>query len=504
LCVAYLGFYLFRVGHYCMSRCLVDNLEPTSICIAWLWGQGNAMYHGPASAERYSVLYGPGMFLSEWLALRAFGATVAVAKITGACLSVAAVAFVFWTLKRLASPLLAFVGTSYCLMVFLRRPFWNTTFGVRAEPQLLFWVSAGLFSAVAVNPVIAALGCGVAAGILVNIKIHAGLYALPAFGLLYQRHGVRPVMGAAVLASIVAACPFIVFKEISLANYLAWLKLASRHGLSMVEFKLVVAELLFILLPIVAAFGYLALRDGQRFLIFLRSNWPLFLSLALGIVLVLVPASKAGAGAHHLMAFIPTLALVMCIALAQPTTDGEMHGWKLRAVRSAGAVFAVVALATTLPRQWDQMHEERFRDVRSRAILGEIAAIEKRFPGEGVAMGYGGDGTYFDTNVRADLVLAGNPYLIDAFALMEMNAGGLPIPDATRQAIRNGTIDLWLIPAGDEPFSLHTLYPSRAALFDPAFRLDFLSHYSIAHRTVHLDVWRFIGKTKSASRARDG
>lgn len=120
--------------------------------------------------------------------------------------------------------------------------------------------------------------------------------------------------------------------------------------------------------------------------------------------------------------------------------------------------------------------------------------MEQRFVGKSLAMGYGNNDSYRDTNLKAALVLDGNPYLIDSGAMMEMEVTGLEIPKATHDALRNGMIDVWLIPAGNEPFVLHNHYPPLAPVFQPSFRKVFLDHYSICHRTEHFDVWCYTGK----------
>ena len=495
LCVVYFGFYLVRLEQYSQTLCLIDHFEPSAITISWLWGRGGDMYHNTVAAERYAFLYGPIMYMSDWLFLDAFGPSIHAAKLSGVLLSLASVALIFWTVKRVTSPYLASISTTYCLLVFLLRGDSVTSFNLRAEPHLIFWVSVGLFSGSLSIPVLAALGCGLVTGILVNIKIHAGLYALPILALLYQRHGGRTVFVAVLLAVLVAACPFFVFKGISLTNYLTWfLTLATRQGLSRDCFKAVVIEELFDILPVVASLGCLILVDRRRCLTFLRTNRALFLALNLGLLLLLVPASKEGAGPHHIMPFIPTLALVIGITLDQPVAYGELLGWGSRSVRSAGIAFPLMALAYTLPNQLTSMENERACDARAGTILSEIDAIEKLFPGGRLAVGYGGDGSYTDTNLKATLVLKGNPYLIDSAALMEMNLSRLKIPETTHAAIRKGMIDVWLIPAGDDPFSLHTFYSSKAPIFEPSFRKGFLDHYSICHRTKHLDVWCYTGK----------
>ena len=315
-------------------------------------------------------------------------------------------------------------------------------------------------------------------------------------GLLYQKRGLRPVILAAVFGVLVAAAPFVLLRNISLSHYLKWLRVIALAGLSGDQFKRVILEELLLVLPVVAALAYVFLRDRASGLAFVKTNSSLLLGLTAGLLVVLAPASKPGAGAHHLVPFVPSLALMLVMAMHAAPGSSNSRPSTSRAALSAGLAFPIMAIAFSLPNHYRYIREERTLDIRTRQLLTEIEEIQTRFPNQSLAVGYGGDEHYSDANVRANPVLQGNPYFIDSVVIMDAQLGGQVIPEATRAAIRDGSVDLWLITAGDVPFSLHTYYQSKAPIFDAAFRDAFRANYSIRYRTLHFDVWGYAGKHK--------
>lgn len=493
LCLGYLGICLYRVASYTRSLSVYDHVEASTIAISWLWGHGAPLYHPPDAAPRYSNLYGPAMFIIDALFLDAFGPSVFAAKLAGAVSWAAGVVLLYGTLRREGPPLLALATTTYGVLGLMLASGETSCFNVRAEPHLVFWTCVGLFASGLRSPFWAALGCGVAAGIDVNLKLHAALYALPFFALLWERHGARTVVAAGAIAALVAAGPFVGGRGISLPLYLGRLRGSAHRGLAAESFKGVLAEGTFVALPVVAALAHLALSDRRLWWSFLRPNRALLLALGLAGVLMIVPASKEGAGPHHLMPLYPALALVLCRTLAQPVAPEEARRWQGRLARAVALAFVPMALATTTISHHRIMAWEQLAEAEARKMLAEIEAIQGRFPGKSLAIGYGGNESYQETNLKCVLVLRGQPYLLDSVALMDMQKEGLEISAKTREALRQGLIQVWLIPAGDEPFSVRSFYTTKLPLFDASFRSTFRDHYSRRYRTKHYDVWVYNG-----------
>ena len=82
----------------------------------------------------------------------------------------------------------------------------------------------------------------------------------------------------------------------------------------------------------------------------------------------------------------------------------------------------------------------------------------------------------------AQLVFHGHPLLIENVAFGDMLGVKIPIPAATVQALRDGYIQVWLIPKGQKPFPW---------ISEEAFSQAFLQNYHLEESTAHFDVWTY-------------
>ena len=107
-------------------------------------------------------------------------------------------------------------------------------------------------------------------------------------------------------------------------------------------------------------------------------------------------------------------------------------------------------------------------------------------------MGY--SRSYPLTFYRPTLVFAGNPLILDAPALEDMQLSGLAIPQATIDYIKSCQAQIWLIPKGEEPFVMPNIYadarifPERN-LFEDDFRQAFLQEYKRVGSSEYYDLW---------------
>jgi hypothetical protein len=86
-------------------------------------------------------------------------------------------------------------------------------------------------------------------------------------------------------------------------------------------------------------------------------------------------------------------------------------------------------------------------------------------------------------------VFAGSPLLIDDANLMDAEYDGIPLPEATIEAIDRCRFTTWLIPRGGEPFTLRNFLDGHP-LFDGRFRAAFARRYRKVAETPYIDVWR--------------
>jgi hypothetical protein len=461
-------YYVAIMIWYALVPQQLDNAEPTMTCVAWLFARGTAVYHAVDSAARYSHMYGPAAFIVPGLVLKLFGPSMFVAKAVGVVAGLVALALMWWTIRGENDASTATIACGVCVLQFL--VFRNMTFWSRPEPLQLLAVSAGLFAAVRLKGVTAAIVIAVAMGLLSNLKFTGPLYAVPILALFYDRATLRLVLLSALGAAIVAVLPFVVFANVSWSSYRFWVELSAHNGLRVAALKENLEWALFLLVPVLVRLGSpTPLPTRVRLVI------P---ALLVGICAVAVAASKPGAGAYHFVPFLPALAYAMVVL--HPSLSTRRTAW-LTPFALTLVVIGVIQQQYFLRLVLDPAVANSYQDV---------AEFLERHPGERVAMGY--TSAERMTFARTLIVFHTNQYLLDVPAIQEHQLSGLPLPQATVEAIRSCAVATWLLPQNGEPFRIRSDYPSTgfAEILPPEFIDAFHRAYARQERTRYYDVWR--------------
>jgi hypothetical protein len=479
LALAALAAYSMVATWYASIPAYFDAAEPTMPIVGWLFMLGQPLYHDAASAERYSHIYGPLAFIAQGIVLRLAGPSIEASKWLGTLAGLGSLAFSFAACTTTVNRQRALVLTGGCALFYLL--FRNYTFWTRPDALLVLAAGAGIAAAARGGARLGALGVGLTAGVLANLKITGPLYALPIFVLLATRHGRRPVVLATAIGAAVAGLPFL-WPNVSLSGYLTWMRLSAHNGLMLSTLRQNIEWSAFLLLPITIAWFGVSPRPDRD-----RSSWLYIAALVVAIAGVDVAASKPGAGIYHLLPFVPSVAYAVGVALddhdplaADPLAAPAATAWMLTA-----ALVALAQQASFIRTVAADPATETRADLR---------AFLDAHPGAVVQMAYNG----YDrpTFVRPDLTFRSGLYLIDAPAVQEHQLSSLPVPSATIEAIRACRADAWLVPRGTEPFDGPNRYPAMALvpLFPDVFRRTFRDAYVKDGSTRFFDVWRCRGR----------
>jgi hypothetical protein len=443
-----------------------DFAEPSVACIAWLFARGQPIYHAFDAAERYAHMYGPLAFMIPGWFLAAVGPGLAASKAVGTLAGILGLAAVHRLLRSATTPRHAIALTG--LFALLCLMFRNASFWIRPDSFSLLFATISLLAATSRRRWLAAIGLGVSTGVLVNLKLTGPLYALPAFALLASRVGIAPIVFAALTAMVTAIVPFAAFPNVSLANYLVWVKTSAGNGLLWPVLRHNIEWALFLLLPIAWT------RPGRRHLL-------VNAALLAGVAGVAIAASKPGAGPYHLMPFIP--AVLYLVARHSGTIDGEVREHEAMRAYSRWRAYAAAAfvLATLIVAGVQQLYfigVMQSADGESADAAREVTRFADANPGRSIAMGYANTGER-STFVRPVLVFRSGRYLIDAPAVQEFEMSGLDLPAETIEALRRCDVEIWLIPKGAAPFDGPNKYPAMAyaPLFSDAFKHAFVETY---------------------------
>lgn len=479
---AALVVYVATVAWYAFDPHFYDYAEPSVVAIGWLFHAGQPVYHLADSPERYSHIYGPLAFMLHGYALGAFGPSLLVSKIASAAAALIGLTLTFAAVRPHATRARAIAITG--LMALLLLAFKNFSFWTRPEPFQLLAVAASLVFATRARGAIAAVGAGVASGVLWNLKITGPLYSLPILVLLQQRAGWRACGAAVTVGAATAALPFVAFDNISLSSYIYWVRLSAKTGLLLSTLKQNLEWALYFCLPLLLAYfaRTAPARRGPG-----GGGWSrATAALVIAMTLLAVAAAKPGAGPYHLMAFLPTIAY---LTVWQSAGFTDFTSADRSVPRAAIAFTAAAIVAATLEQAtfFSTMNERRARDE-----AGDVERFARAHAGA-IEMGYGTSEAA--SLIRPLLVFRGSTYLIDQPAVREFQLEDLEMPVATLDAIAACRIKYWLIPKGEAPFSGRNGYAAAflRPLYPDAFRARFLATYTTSTSTDYYDVWQCAG-----------
>jgi hypothetical protein len=472
ICV--IAVYLVLVIWYAQSSLYFDHAEPTITAVSWLLHLGRPVYHDLDSAERYSLIYGPAVFLIHAVWLGIIGPGIVASKSVAAGAAIAAVLLVFIAYRRTAGWRVAVLLTATCLLVYLG--FRNATFWTRPEPFLLLAVAMGLWAATGNLSALGTLVVAVAIGLALDLKFTGVLYLLAPLAVQGSRHGWPRAWIAVGGGLALAALPFLLLPQISLGNYVLWIRMSGQNGLlvGILEQNLEFGFLLVLpLLPLLIG------MTGDD-----KEARALVGALAIAVPIVALLASKPGAGPVHLVPFLPSVLY------------GTAH-WRQRGHTPfrfpRGSVAAYVLALSGVAAIQQGYFVESMRRVDARAVAEDVDAFRRLHSGS-MAIGYTGEvpGGAALSAYRPMLVFSSGDYWLDASALREQQLSRLPMPTRTIAAIDSCRTRYWLIPAGGEPFDTRNMYPGTESkpLFPDAFRRAFSSAYAPNGRTRFYEVWR--------------
>jgi hypothetical protein len=483
--------YIFLLILYATHSNFFDHAEANIATVSWLFQIGKPIYHELQSAERYTIPYGPTLYIINGFFLNLFNPSIFSAKLGGILAGGLSLLLIFYTLKNLVGYKISIFCLAYISLNFIAiyvyfaaATFWN-----RSDSFLLMFVALALFAVVRTNSLIAILLTTLSLGISINLKIHGFLYFLPIYILLYFRHGIYATLVSVLGSSILAMAPFICLQQVSLNNYILWLSEFGKQGISFTLFKGNIVWSIYLFAPILLILIYFVNHYKNDFYIFVEKHKIFLISLLLSLVTVAVIGSKAGAGMNHLIPFLPlvyyvfALTLKPIINLNQDTVARKTNKYYYCAYISLVLALLTVTVLRGVLNEIQLIH---LANKYNNEPAQEIHEIIKMYPSVTIGMGYGGD--YDLTYYRPLLVYDGNPYLIDAVSVMDAEYLGKKIPNETLEALKSCQIKLWLIPKGGSPFQLDNYFNHRQ-VFNQELKNTFLANYDRRKNSNYYDLW---------------
>ncbi len=446
-------------GTYLAFPSYLDHICATVTMTTIQLRDGGPLYTAINSGQRYSLLYGPSTYLINLAGVLLFSDPIFGSKFLGvACAFLSLVGMGLLVYRLWKFPRVIFIF----LYFLLTTSFFGQAFFLNRADSVMMLGCIGVAIGVLLirQGLLSSLLIAVSAAFVCNGKIHGALYLLPMLPLAWSHKNRGWLSGTIFLTILFTVGPFFLH-GISSSEYVLWLKMASRHPLSLSLFVQNIAVALAILLPIGIAMTprhNLTNIDKQ------------FITLLLfAITSVAIIAAKLGAGYSHFLLFCPALTIALALALEKGEQPINM---------AASATIAVWVMIMWTAVSIDIFHIIFICDrnySRKVELRKELLVFKQDYAGQTIIMGYS-DGDYESTFLRPLLDRPPNtPNLWDAPAMMDMGLSGLSLPESVYSELESyrGVI---ITPIG-RPFELNSWYPPGQPLFGKRFIKTFNARF---------------------------
>lgn len=460
---------------YLVLPVLFEDAETNIACVSAMAMRGAPVYPAMNAAARYSLAYGPLTYLAHIPLYWLLGESLVSFKLLGILSMLVTLGLSYRICRHYGSSREALVGVG-CLSLVLFR-YLHVEFWGRNDPLLLCFTALALWAVVEAGDTAAVLAVALSFAVLPNLKITAVFYVLPILVLLIIQRGWKLAGVAVAIALALFPSPFLL-PQVSLAGYIAILQTVGKHGLDPGFLARNLQYSAIFLLPT----GMLAWSGTNPKLS--RGQQRYLAAIAAGLLGASFAGAKIGAGSYHLLPLaIPVLQSYFWIRSEREPIPRD------RVFSNLSVAWALTMLLYSTNFVEAVWHSYQFAGP-GKKVIADIRSLESQYRGSTLQVGIG-DGFRDPTTFYAyQPVFAGQPYLISGASVRDHQFGGVEIPAATLDDLRNCAIRVWLIPLGRQPFSAqNTYYTGDHLAFGRDFASTFVANYRKAGSGSSYDVW---------------
>lgn len=330
---------------------------------------------------------------------------------------------------------------------------------------------------------LSAAALGLLAAISSGLKIHGVLYILPVFVYLLFRSDPTVRMRLTVVAGVAGvvglATPFLA-KNVSLIEYFNYIRLLTvHHPWERWLFEQNITFTTMGLAPLIWIYACFTPTLSRAF-------WLFVVTAVISMAMVSFLASVSGAGPHHLLPFLPSLAWAFFIMRREASAN--LRDIRARGMYEGVSLGLIVALllgyGPIVLISWDRTLRTFVNAAPLREGIAEINKALDDYPEHKIAVGPGVGDAY---QLLVIPVLRGNPLPVDSSAWMDFKVQG--VSDlVVRRALKECRVDLWLLPSG-APFVMQSLYDG-IDLYSAEVLADFRATYVKQASGQIFDQWR--------------
>ena len=428
----------------------IDHLEPTILQITQIWMQGGELYPSMDTPSMHGLLYGPALYWIQYPFIISISDPILGSKLPSVLAFNAAWVLLFFVYKNSLSKAYLLLLLPFNLILF-----WN-----RAEPY--FVLLTGLAIVITEQrPKAWALLLGVLAGLASSFKAHGVLYILP-FLIFFGSCSVRTAFEFAA-AFCVVCLSFFLNDGASFVQYLEYLKLAAKHGISFAYLEKNLFFLFFAWIPIALTFKQAAASKYETY------RW---IGVVLIEILIATAGSKPGAGVHHLIPIVVLNSYLYDVQLRKiNNNESNFSGLKIG--------FAILALYV-LSFVWKNVYGSEIKNYEAIEsqfqAKHELQKFAEKYPDLLMGVTDKTNENYRLTFLRPYLVKPSAPQFEYA-GFMDLNYSGVSDQVLT-DALRQCSYKYIVMPNHGEHFSIKNFYTNEP-LFSETSRSVFRAHYQL-------------------------
>ncbi len=420
---------------YVLSFSYFSYIEVNLALIAEAWRNAQPIYTPLDYPARYSLLYGPWNTVANSLFLVPGPFAIQSSKLMGLANFVMALAALFHAVKRSTGEVkYALSAIGFVCLCWLG--FDNYSFVMRPDSFIIAYVICAILSLELwgnSRPRLFFFTAGLLMGLSEGCKAHGFVYFIPLAVFSWEsRRATWSWQGlslSAITAAVVTVLPFLL-PNVSVSNYILWLQVSSKHGLSI---ELATSNTTYFSAFLI----FVVLMNFHQ-----KQKWT-FWAVIVSSFIAGAFGSLVGAGTHHFMPFFGLLAYFIFTSCRSLPARSQFYLICLILGLSYDAFLSQKALWKYFA-DWPLQIAQR-NDLKTlRASCG---------PGP-VELGYGDNSQMELSYYKPELVSTGDSMILDHSAVMYMNGSGIMIPQSTIDLFRTCAIPYIILPKGEHPWGM--------------------------------------------------
>ncbi len=412
---------------YVVSVSYFSYIEVNMALIAEAWRRGEPIFTSVDSPHRYSLLYGPWPSIMNSLFLMNGAYVIQSSKLMGLFNFLAAATAFFYTVSKASENHRQSIY-ALGLLCLCWLGFDNFSFVIRPDSFVIAYVVFALFALEFFGqkrPLLFFFLAGMLTGLSEACKAHGFVYFIPI--AVYSWESRKAIWSwPAFLLCIFSSIAFMAFPfllpDVSISNYLMWLHIVSKHGLSS---ALATGNLTYFLTLMIMIF-LLGFHKSRRFT---------FWSIIIAAIVAGSFGSLVGAGTHHFMPFFAIFIYFLINDRVSFSKSAQLYFVCLILGLSYDAFMSQKAL-------WKYFGDWSMQS----AQLNDLKNLRASCKSGPVEIGYTDNSQMELSYFKPLFVSQGDSMLVDHSAVMDMNGSGVLIPQSTLDALQNCAVPYMILP----------------------------------------------------------